>query len=109
LSGVVVTNRKGESERRRDTLTIGPKVPILVGKMLVIEQGAPFVTINAIWNKDQSVNSGFAVDAFRITSNKAYDYIPIEISFAVKDANAWLYRIGYSVTIVGRYDNSFCQ
>jgi hypothetical protein len=106
LSGVVLTNLKGEAEWRRDTLIIGPKVPIPAGKMLVIEQGAPFVTINAIWNKDQSVNSGFAVDAFRITSNKAYGYVSIEISFAVRDVDAWLYRVGYSVTLLGRYETS---
>ena len=78
-----------------------------------VEQHAPFSTVSSIFNQDHSVNSGFAVDVFRphpfftatdIFTNSARDklFSGIEVDAAVRDSDAYLYRLGYRITLVGK-------
>jgi hypothetical protein len=63
---------------------------------LVMEQWAPFATLNAI-GASGTENTGFAVDAF-----DASRFGILECDVAVRDQNAELWRIGYQVTWVLR-------
>lgn len=110
LSGVVVIDLTGvtSEEWRWETVTIVPMVPTPVGTMLVVDQVAPFVTVNSFLNLGESINSGFAVDAFHMSAagNKLYGGLPIAVNCAVRDSDAFLYRLGYTVTLTGTFQAS---
>ncbi|MCB9503200.1 MAG: hypothetical protein H6696_14815 [Deferribacteres bacterium] len=84
----------------------------------------PFVTINAIYDRAHSVDAGFAVDEFSLGVGRPiagtdipYDfYLPsmepaisnsvdmrLVARIAVRDSDAYLYRIGYHVTLTGEF------
>jgi len=78
-----------------------------------VEEWAPFVSLSAIYNQGQSINSGFAVDAWRpnhfgsgtdVLSNRPVNnlFVGINVDLAVRDTDAWLYRIGYNITLLGK-------
>jgi len=78
-----------------------------------VEQGAPYASISAIFNQGQSVNSGFAVDVWRpnqySTGTDAFSNQPVnnlwnglQVDVAVRDTDAWLYRVGYTITLLGK-------
>lgn len=69
--------------------------------MLAVQQSAPLVSLNAVFNEEHSVNSGFAVDAVKLHSKKAYGMLPLRFDFAVRDSDAYLFRAGYSATVIG--------
>jgi hypothetical protein len=69
--------------------------------------------VSSIFNQDQSVNSGFAVDVFRphpfFTATDIFTNTPrnnlfagIQVDAAVRDSDAYLYRLGYRITLVGK-------
>lgn len=108
LSGVVVIDLKGTTSDkwRWETVKIVPKLPLPVGQMLVVDQVAPFVSLNSVLNLGHSVNSGFAVDAFHLSGSgkKLYGGVPVEVECAVRDSDAWLYRLGYTITLTGKFE-----
>lgn len=74
---------------------------------------APFVSLSSIFDEQQSVNSGFAVDAWRpapfSTGTDASTHKPISqifegvyVDVAVRDIDAWIYRISYNITLLGK-------
>jgi hypothetical protein len=78
-----------------------------------VEQLAPFSTLSSVFNAQESINSGFAVDAWRpnpfFTANDLATGSPvadlfagIQADLAVRDSDAFLYRVGYHITLVGR-------
>jgi hypothetical protein len=78
-----------------------------------VEQWAPFASLSSIFNQGQSINSGFAVDAWRpnhfgsgtdVLSNRPVNnlFTGINIDLAVRDTDAWLYRLGYNITLLGK-------
>jgi hypothetical protein len=78
-----------------------------------VEQHAPFATVSSIYNQGESINSGFAVDVFRpnpyftatdIFTNAARNnlFSGIQVDAAVRDSDAYLYRLGYRITLVGK-------
>lgn len=108
LTGVFLTGLKGQSQnwlRERIIMNIPiPALPIETG--LHIEQWAPYFTMNSVYNKDTAVNSGHAVDAFglydrEIDSNYGQSTVNFYNDIAVRDSDAYLYRIGYNVTLKG--------
>jgi hypothetical protein len=108
LSGIVIIDYKGitSDDWRRDRLHLGIKFPtnfFPAKKMLKIEQWAPFITINAIYNKDKSVNAGWAVDNFGLSDDKIAGYIAIWADIAVRDSDGYLFRIGYNITVSGYF------
>ena len=108
LSGIVLVHLKGNSEAHwlREELVLGIDItPILAaGKGLSVEQGAPLVTLNAVYNKNVSNNAGYAVDSCQLTSlQQAVRYVHVECDVAVRDTDGWLYRIGYYVTLIGTF------
>lgn len=73
----------------------------------------PYAGLSSIYNKNQSVNSGFAVDVWRpnpyssdtdVVTNAAISRIfsGIQVDVAVSDIDAYFYRISYHITIIGK-------
>ena len=78
-----------------------------------VEEWAPFVAPNSIFNESQSMNCGFAVDVWRpnhfgsgtdVLTNQPVNNIfsGINADLAVRESDAWLYRLGYTVTLLGK-------
>ncbi len=78
-----------------------------------VEQCAPFSTLSSIFNAHESVNSGFAVDVWRpnafstapdLATNLQVSnlFAGIQADIAVRDSDAYLYRLGYHITLIGR-------
>jgi hypothetical protein len=78
-----------------------------------LEQWAPFAALSSIYNQGQSINSGFAVDVWRPnpfeTGTDAFTnatlhnlFSGIQVDVAVRDTDAWLYRLSYNITLLGK-------
>ena len=78
-----------------------------------LEGWAPFASLSSIFNQDQSINSGFAVDVWRPTHFSAgidaFTHSPvgnvfagINVDVAVRDTDAWIFRVGYNITLLGK-------
>jgi hypothetical protein len=78
-----------------------------------VEQWAPFAALSSIYNQGQSINSGFAVDVWRPnpfqTGTDAFSNAPlnnlfsgIQVDVAVRDTDAWLYRLSYNFALLGK-------
>jgi hypothetical protein len=78
-----------------------------------LEEWSPFVSLSSIFDQDQSINAGFAVDVWRpnhfATGTNAFSHAPvgnlftgINVDVAVRDTDAWIYRVGYNVTLLGK-------
>jgi hypothetical protein len=78
-----------------------------------VEEWVPFVTPNAMFNESQAMNCGFAVDIWRpnhfgsgtdVLTNLQVNNIfsGINADLAVREKDAWLYRLGYSITLLGK-------
>lgn len=78
-----------------------------------LEQWSAFAGLNSVFDQDQSVNAGFAVDACRLASfiKGTTDvsgqliggiFAGIVVDVAVRDSDAWLFRVGYNITLEGR-------
>ena len=137
LSGVVIANLEGNcgSQWLQETLSFfpdmaGPQnsgplnwainrfaIPKPPGQNFSIgfslEEWAPFASLSSIFNQDQSINSGFAVDVWRpnhfTTGTDAFThstvgsiFTGINVDVAVRDTDAWIYRISYNVTLLGK-------
>jgi tetratricopeptide (TPR) repeat protein len=132
LSGVAMVNFKGDSgaDWLNETVLLLPPVVDAVKYAIdrwqvptpedtnytfefETEQWAPIVTLSSVWNQDESVNSGFAVDAWRMnpwttgsdagtneTLNQLFSGLQVDI--AVRDSDAWIFRLGYQISLLGR-------
>lgn len=78
-----------------------------------VEQWSPYASISSIFNQGQSLNSGFAVDVWRPNhfgtgidafSHQAVGnlYSGLQVDVAVRDTDAWLYRVGYNILLLGK-------
>jgi hypothetical protein len=78
-----------------------------------VEAWAPFVSPNAMLNLGESINSGFAVDTWRPNSFGAATNVltnqpvgnlfsGVNADLAVRDNDAWLHRLGYNITLIGK-------
>jgi len=108
LSGVFVTNLKGQDQNwlREAIALVIPITPSSVDSALHIEQWVPFFTMNSVYNQDEAINSGHAVDSFNITGLEADETSgqtsgTFLVNTAVRDSDAYLYRIGYNIALTG--------
>lgn len=131
LSGVALLNLKGQSSaawlrataRMRPDLR-GPlnhaisrySIPTpstAHNSLFQVEQWAPFAAPSSMLNLGHSINSGFAVDAWRpnpfATVNESGTgrtvgnvFTGIAVDVAVRDSDAWFYRLSYNITLVGQ-------
>ena len=78
-----------------------------------VEQYAPYASISAIFNQGVSNNSGFAVDVWRPnpfgSGTDAFSHHSVgnlfsglQVDVAVRDTDAWLYRVGYNILLLGK-------
>ena len=78
-----------------------------------VEQWSPYASISSIFNNGPSLNSGFAVDVWRPnpfgTGTDAFTHQPVgnlhtglQVDVAVRDTDAWLFRVGYNILLLGR-------
>lgn len=78
-----------------------------------VEEWAPFASLSSIYNQDQSDNSGFAVDLWRptpftsgpdVVTNQTVSnlFSGIDVDVAVRDTDAWIYRVSYHITLLGK-------
>jgi hypothetical protein len=138
LSGVVFANLQGNSEAQwlHETVSFSPDVggqfgplvdaisrysiPTPPGRFGVnwdvvfsLQAWAPAVTLSAIFNQGQSINSGFAVDRWRpsdfltltdLLSNQPVGNIwnGVMVDLAVRDTDAFIFRLGYNITLLGK-------
>jgi hypothetical protein len=107
-TGIVIIDYKGETSDawRRDKLHLSFPIPELpAGQWLNLDYWAPFLTINAIFNQDQSINAGWAVDevGLEVPQNRTIPALSIVADIAVRDSDGWLYRVGYNVTVSGQF------
>ena len=76
-------------------------------------QLAPYASISSVFNEHESINSGFAVDVWRPnhygTGVDAFSHQSVgglfsglQVDVAVRDTDAWLYRVGYSIALLGK-------
>lgn len=131
LSGVAITDFRGESSANwlGETLLIRPDQLNPLNHAITtyaiprpssphniafqVEQMVPFAAISSIFNRNQSVNSGFAVDVWRpapySSGTDAFSgaalaklFTGIAVDVAVRDSDAWLYRVSYHITLLGK-------
>jgi hypothetical protein len=85
-----------------------------------VEQWSPFASLSSIFDQDASDNAGFAVDVWRPTPfGQVQDVLTgqlvgnifngIDVDVAVRDSDAWIYRVGYNITLLGKivFDSGF--
>jgi hypothetical protein len=135
LSGVAVIDLKGVSNAQwlQETFSIRPSLtePLdyAIAKYGItrppgdqgltywtgfeVEQWAPYAGVSSMFNKGQSIDSGFAVNEWRLnpflTGANALTNAPlgnvfagVQVDVGVRDTDAWLHRVSYHVTAVGR-------
>jgi len=107
LSGIALVHWKGTGQNwERDTLSLGFNLPNIIPdkKLLRIEQWTPLITLNAIYNKNHAVNAGWAVDEFwGPGAVETPGYINLWANVAIRDIDGYLYRVAYSLSIIGRF------
>jgi hypothetical protein len=79
----------------------------------MVDQWAPSASLASIFDQDASDNAGFAVDVWRPTPFATVGdlvtgqlvgniFAGIDVDVAVRDSDAWLYRLGYNITLLGK-------
>lgn len=79
--------------------------PIPPGNSFRVQSWAPFISLNAIFNQDEAVNAGWAVDEFGIIlpqDKKIRETVGMSAKLAVRDSDGYLYRVGYHLTLTGQ-------
>jgi hypothetical protein len=78
-----------------------------------LQQWAPFVSLSAIFDQNQSINAGFAVNLWRPThfqkgtnlqTNAAFNnvFTGITADLGVRDTDAFILKLSYNVTLLGK-------
>jgi hypothetical protein len=93
----------------------GIAVPAGYDPGLQLDQWAPFAAVSSVFAKEEGVvTAGFAVDNWRLSpfdsnTNIGPDGNPVdrlfsgvEVDVAVVNNEAWLYRVSYNITLLGK-------
>ena len=67
-----------------------------------MDQWAPIASLNFRSTTQELPPAGYAVETFAVRQPVADVYVTLDLSVAVRDADAWLYRIGFYVSLTGR-------
>ena len=78
-----------------------------------IELAAPYASISSVFDAHESIDAGFAVDVWRPnhygTGIDAFShqyvgnlFSGLQVDVAVRDTDAWLYRVGYNIALLGK-------
>jgi len=94
-----------------------PRPPGTLGQEYLVrfsvDEWAPFVSLGSVSDQGTPVNAGFAVDDWRpnhfesgtdvVTSEWVNNiFTGVNADLAVNDPDAWIYRLGYNITLIGR-------
>jgi hypothetical protein len=94
-----------------------PRPPGTVGQQYLVrfalDEWSPFVSLGSVFDQGSSVNAGFAVDDWRpnhfesgtdVVTNETVNnvFTGVNADLAVNDTDAWIYRLGYNITLIGR-------
>jgi hypothetical protein len=116
ISGVAIVNLQGTSEsdwfRERVTLNLNDDVARAVNLApwrprpqyfftYRIEQWVPFATVNARYNRNVANHDGTAVDRFSL--DPSFGAL-MHVDVAIRDTDAWLYRVGYQLQLYVRLE-----
>jgi hypothetical protein len=133
-NGVALVDMKGKSSEfwYRDQLLISPNLgspfmaalsrysipgpPGTPGRdwfpWIQVEDSYPFATLSSIFDQDQSINAGFAVDRWlpqlrpgreAVTGNTLQGLLSgMLVDLAVRDSDAFLHRVSYSIVVQGK-------
>jgi hypothetical protein len=69
---------------------------------LRMDQWAPIASLNSVHDAGVSNYAGYAVETFAVRQPVPDTYVTLEMFVAVRDVDAWLYRIGFYVSLTGR-------
>jgi hypothetical protein len=78
-----------------------------------LEEWSPFVSLGSVFDQNQSINAGFAVDDWRpnhfdsgtdVVTHQPVNNIftGVNADVGVSDSDAWLYRLTYNITLLGK-------
>ena len=67
-----------------------------------MDQWAPVASPNAVHDMAVSNYAGYAVDAFAVRQPEPATHVTLEMLVAVRDVDAYIYRIGFYVSLTGR-------
>lgn len=78
-----------------------------------VDEWAPFVSLGSVYDQASAINAGFAVDDWRpnhfdagtdVVTNAAVNSIftGVNADLGVNDSDAWIYRLGYNIALIGR-------
>jgi hypothetical protein len=104
LTGVVLFSFQGAGQDfKRDTLTFEVPIPNLpAGSGLRVVHWAPFVVPASFANDGPPLNTGWAVDAFRLlNTGPVIRTASVNCDLAVRDPGSFLYRVSYTLHLVG--------
>ncbi len=94
-----------------------PKPPGSAGTDYLIrfalDEWSPYVSLGSVYDQGQSINAGFAVNDWRpnsfdtgtdvVTSQPVNNiFTGVNVDLAVSDSDAWLYRLSYNITLLGK-------
>ncbi|MGI5130126.1 hypothetical protein ACQEVB_25215 [Pseudonocardia sp. CA-107938] len=87
----------------RGSITFDVPVPELApGMGLRLIYWAPLVTLAAVSNDSVATDAGWAVDRFDLLmTHLCRRFVTVKADVAVRDADGWMWRLGYSVNLVG--------
>jgi hypothetical protein len=129
MNGVAIVNVQGATTGNwlRDQLLISPNlgtaltpalarysIPPVTGATpwMQVESSIPFATLSSIFDQHQAVDMGFAVDRWRMQTRPGTEagtgqtlqnlLSGMIVDLAVRDTDAFLYRVSYSITVQGK-------
>lgn len=108
LTGVALLVLEGDQPShhwRRERIWFFAPIPSIPrDHWVVLSHWAPLVTLNAV-NNDGAWNwGGWAVDRFYVSNAaQAMKQVEVETDVAVRDNDGRILRLGYNITILGRF------
>jgi hypothetical protein len=66
-----------------------------------MDQWAPVVGLNSIYNQDVSNNAGSSVNTFLVSQPTPMNSVSLEMDIAVSDSDGYILRVGFYLTLVG--------
>ncbi len=67
-----------------------------------MDQWAPIVSLNSVHDAGVSNYAGYAVETFAVRQPAPDTHVTLDMLIAVRDVDAWLYRIAFYVSLTGR-------
>lgn len=129
MNGVAIIDVKGQANGDwfRDQLLISPNlgtaltpalarysIPPVAGATpwMQVESSIPFATLSSIFDQHQAIDMGFAVDRWQMQTRPGTEagtgqtlqnlLSGMIVDLAVRDSDAILYRVSYSITVQGK-------